>query len=236
MTSVLAIRHVAFETLGILEDIFADRGWNYGYAEAGTAQWATLDPMASDLVVILGGPIGATDDATYPFIAHEIAFIEKRLAARKPILGICLGAQMIARALGAQVYPGPAKEIGWSPLFLTGAGHTSPCRHFTADQCFMFHWHGDTFDLPEDAVNLAFTEACAHQSFVWNDIALAFQCHPEVRAREIENWLIGHAVEIAATPGVTVTQVRADTIRYGAAMERQGRACFEEWFDTIKLV
>jgi GMP synthase (glutamine-hydrolysing) len=235
MTAAVAVRHVAFETLGILEDIIAARGWSYGYVEAATADWAALDPLAPDLAVVLGGPVAATDDALYPFIARELAFLEKRLAARRPTLGICLGAQMMARALGARVYPGPVKEIGWSPLLLTDAGQASPCKHLGADRCVMFHWHGDTFDLPGGAVRLASTQACLNQVFSWNEIALGFQCHPEVRGRDIEHWLIGHAVEIAATPGVHVNQLRADTARYAAGLERQGRLTFAEWLDRLAL-
>jgi GMP synthase (glutamine-hydrolysing) len=233
--TVTAIRHVAFEDLGILADIFQARGWSYRYVEAGTVDWQSLDPLADDVVVVLGGPIAVYDGADYPFISQELKFLERRLAARKPTLGLCLGAQMIAAALGARVYPGETKEIGWSPLQLSGAGYTSPCRWFAADQTFMFHWHGDTFDLPDDAVLLASTAACAHQAFIWNDVVLAFQCHPEVRAHDLENWLIGHAVEIAMTPGVNTKLLRSDTRRYGAALEKQGRLCFDEWLNSLKL-
>jgi len=235
LPNILAIRHVAFEDLGILEDIFKARGWSYRYHEAGTDAWDTLDPLADDLVVVLGGPISVYDDELYPLIAQELKFLERRLAARKPTLGLCLGAQMIAAALGAKVYPAPVKEIGWSPLQLSGAGHTSPCKWFSADQAFMFHWHGDTFDLPDDAVLLASTGSCLNQAFVWNDVVLAFQCHPEVRARDLEKWFIGHAVEIAATPGVNARLLRDDTRRYGPALEKQGRRCFDEWLDAINI-
>ena len=235
MPTVTAIRHVAFEDLGILTDVFQARGWSYRYIEAGTADWATLDPLVDDLVVVLGGPIAVYDNALYPFIDHELKYLERRMAARKPTLGLCLGAQMVAAALGAKVYPAAVKEVGWSPLQLSGAGYTSPCRWFAPEKTFMFHWHGDTFDLPDDAVLLASTESCAHQAFIWNDVVLAFQCHPEVRARELENWLIGHAVEIATTPGVHVKPLRADTKRYGATLEKQGRLCFDEWFDSLKI-
>jgi GMP synthase (glutamine-hydrolysing) len=233
--NVLAIRHVAFEDLGILEDIFTARGWSYRYHEAGTQSWATLDPLSDDLVVVLGGPVAVYDAHLYPFITEELKFLEQRLAARKATLGLCLGAQLIAKALGARVYPAAVKEIGWSPLQLKGPGHTSPCKWFSAEYAFMFHWHGDTFDLPDDAVLLASTGNCPNQVFVWNDVVLAFQCHPEVRARDLENWFIGHAVEIAATPGVNARLLREDTRRYGPALEKQGRLCFEEWLNSLKI-
>jgi GMP synthase (glutamine-hydrolysing) len=235
MTTVTAIRHVAFEDLGTLEDAFAARKWKVNYIEAPVADWTAFDPLTPDLLVVLGGPIGVYDDNIYPFLTPEIAAIKKRLGADKPTLGICLGAQLIARALDASVYPNPEKELGWGPLLLTAKGQASPVRHLAAEHTFMLHWHGDTFDLPEGAVLLAGTEVCLHQAFAWGKATLAFQCHPEVRARDLEKWFVGHAAEIQATPGVNVPFLRRETGRYGAALERQGTLCFDEWLDGLKL-
>ena len=235
MTSVTVLRHVAFEDLGSLGDIFAARGWPVTYLEAPVVDWAAFDPLAPGLLVILGGPIGVNDETDYPFLTPEIAAIKRRLSADLPTLGICLGAQLIARALGAAVYPGREKEIGWKPLLISAAGYASPVRHLSAEQCFMFHWHGDTFNLPEGAVLLAGTEACLHQAFSWGAATLAFQCHPEVRIADLEKWYVGHTVEIAASHGVSVPRLRAEAHRYGADLERQGRLCFTEWLDALGL-
>jgi len=235
MTAVTALRHVAFEDLGILADLFAARGWPVSYVEAPVADWKAFDPLAPDLLVVLGGPIGVYEENIYPFLTLEIAALKKRLHAGKPTLGICLGAQLIARALGASVYPGPEKEIGWRPLLVTDPGRASPIRHLAAENSFMFHWHGDTFDLPQDAVLLASTEVCPHQIFSWGESTLAFQCHPEVRARDLEKWFVGHAVEIAAAPGINVPVLRDDTRRYAPALERQAKLLFTEWLDSLKL-
>ena len=235
MTTVAALRHVAFEDMGSLEDVIAARRWKMNYVEAPVADWTAFDPLKPDLLVVLGGPIGAYDESIYPFLTPEIAAIKKRLDADKPTLGICLGAQLIARALGARVYPNREKEVGWGPLLLTAKGHASPVRHLAAEHTFMLHWHGDTFDLPEGATLLAGTDICLHQAFAWGKGTLAFQCHPEVRAHDLEKWFVGHAVEIAATKGVSVPRLRADTGRYGAALARQGTLCFSEWLDGLKL-
>lgn len=231
--SVSVIRHVAFEDLGVLAELFAARNWPVAYIEAPVADWDSFDPLAPDLLVVLGGPIGVYEDDLYPFLKYELAALEKRLKADKPTLGICLGAQLIAGALGARVYPNREKEIGWSPLILTAAGYKSPVRHVGPEHAFMFHWHGDTFDLPEGATLLGGTGVCFHQVFSWGKNALAFQCHPEVLGRDLEKWYVGHAVEIAATQGAHVKALRSDSKRYAAALEKQARLMFTEWLDGL---
>src|ERR1700728_4251559 len=121
----LAVRHVAFEDLGLLGPLVAGRGYGVRYHDAGAQPFDADTLLAPDLVIVLGGPIGVYERDTYPFIADEIAAITARLHAEKPILGICLGAQMMAAALGAKVAPGPVKEIGWAPLTLTAEGNNS---------------------------------------------------------------------------------------------------------------
>ena len=235
MTSVAAWRHVAFETLGTLERLFGERGWTHSYLDIPTADLTRVDPLAADLLVVLGGPITATDDANFPFLAREAELLKQRIAADKPTLGICLGAQLIARALGAALYKGPAKEIGWGPLLLTAAGTASPIKYLAAEHTFMFHWHGDTFDLPKGAVLLAGTETCLHQAFSFGQNTLAFQCHPEVRVEELENWFVGHVHEIETSSRTNVRKLRADSHRYAPTLEKQGAACFNQWLDGLGL-
>ncbi|MBI1320966.1 MAG: glutamine amidotransferase [Candidatus Hydrogenedens sp.] len=233
MKHALAIRHLAFEDAGSLGLVLARRGVSLDYIEAGRDEIAPLDPLGPDLLVVLGGPIGAYEEASYPFLTDELALLGRRLAAGRPTLGICLGAQMIARALGARVYPGGVKEIGWAPLALTAAGRESCLRPLAPEETAVLHWHGDTFELPEDAALLASTAAYPHQAFQWRQTTLALQFHAEVLAGEIERWLIGHACEIAATPGITVPGLRAATRQWGESLERQGRRCFESWLDAV---
>ena len=182
--TALAIRHVPFEDLGTLAAVLADHGYAIAYKVAGIDTLAAIDPAGPDLLIVLGGPIGAYEEDAYPFVLDELRLLERRLATDLPTLGICLGAQLMTRALGARVYPGPQKEIGWSPLTLTEAGSRSCLRCLSPERTPVLHWHGDTFDLPDGATRLASTEVCENQAFSWGSRALALQFHAEVRARD----------------------------------------------------
>lgn len=172
---VRVFQHVPFEGLGAIADWLAARG-----AAVATTRF-DLDPVLPaaggfDLLVVLGGPMGVNDEAELPWLAGEKHFIGAAVRAGTPVLGVCLGAQLIASALGARVYPGTHKEIGWFPV--------SACAH--ADDAFAFpptldafHWHGDTFELPAGAVRLARSEACAQQAFQFGARCIGLQCHLE---------------------------------------------------------
>jgi len=224
--TLLALRHVTFEDLGGFEAPLRDAGYAIRYCDMG------LQSPAGDfdLLAVLGGPIGAYEDDLYPFLKDELALISGALKAEKPVLGICLGAQLMARALGAKVYPGPAKEIGWKKLSLSGEG-----QKFLAplDGLPVLHWHGDTFDLPAGAINLASTDICKQQAFAVGPRALAFQFHPEAQEQGFERWLIGHACEIAAAPGVSVPGLRADTAKLAPASVAAGRRVLAGWLASL---
>lgn len=208
MKQVLAIRHVAFEDLGTFEAEFAAAGYSVKYVEAPTDDLQRLDICAPDVVVILGGPIGAYEDDRYPFLRHELALIERRLKADRALLGICLGAQLIARVSGARVYPGAYKEIGWGDVSLTEAGAKSVLAPLSA-KLPVLHWHGDSFDLPQDAQRLASTALYPNQAFSIGPRVLGLQFHLEASARTLESWLVGHAVELAHA-GIDIQSLRRD--------------------------
>src|SRR5208282_5353507 len=134
----LAVRHVAFEDLGLLGPLLAARGYDVQYLDAGIEPFDTETLTAPDLIIVLGGPIGVYERDAYPFIGEEIAAVAARLESNKPILGICLGAQLMAAALGARVAPGPVKEIGWAPLTLTAEGQKSVLAPLAATP--VLHW------------------------------------------------------------------------------------------------
>ncbi|MCP1772230.1 GMP synthase (glutamine-hydrolyzing) [Neisseria perflava] len=163
MATVAAVRHVAFEDLGILETLFAKRGDTVVYFDAPVANFTDSALQEADLLVVLGAPIGAFDDALYPFLSAEAECIRRRVASDKAVLGICLGAQLIARVLGAQVNPMGVKEIGFKPLELTNEGKQSPLRHLAGVP--VLHWHGDCFGLPQGATSLAYTNVSHERGF-----------------------------------------------------------------------
>lgn len=232
MRSALAIRHVGFEDAGAFAPALSDAGYALRYWDAGgdPAQLDTADP---DVLLVLGGPIGADQDSLYPFLRQELALIERRLAARKPVLGICLGAQLIARAAGARIYPAPAREIGFGPIDLTAAGQASCLAPFAHDPITL-HWHGDTFDLPKGAERLASTDVCENQAFSLGPGAIGFQFHPEAGHQSLEPWLVGHAVELAAA-GMDVAQLRAEAELYGPRLAKKAREVAASWLAEVAV-
>jgi GMP synthase (glutamine-hydrolysing) len=232
---VLAIRHVYFEDLGSLELVLGDRGQLVRYLDVGRARIDAPNPLDTSLMVVLGGPIGAYDDALFPHLNPLLSMLEKRIAAGLPTIGICLGAQLIARALGAKVYPAAQKELGWKALTLTDAGRASALRHFEVDgqSIPVLHWHGDTFDLPDGATRLASTDVCENQAFAWGDHVLGLQCHPEVLVERFESWLVAYSAEVAQC-GIDVNALRVDTARYGPGLERAACKMFGEWLERAE--
>ncbi|MGE4531989.1 MAG: type 1 glutamine amidotransferase [Acidithiobacillus sp.] len=175
MMRVHVLQHVAFEGLGSMDDWFAARQaqvtWTRFY------EGVNLPPLAGiDLLIILGGPMSIHDEAQFPWLQAEKRFIEEALRSSMAVLGICLGAQLLASVCGAPVTVAPHKEIGWFPIFGEAAG--DGVFQFPAEG-EAFHWHGETFDLPKGAPCLAHSAACAHQGFQWGKRVIGLQCHLE---------------------------------------------------------
>lgn len=225
------VQHVAFEDLGTFEDPIRNTGYEIEYLQAGVDDISSV--TAADLAVILGGPIGVYESEAYPFLPKEIETIANRLSSRRRTLGICLGAQLIAAAAGAKVYPGGAgKEIGWGPVTLTQAGRDGALRHLEGDDGIVVHWHGDTFELPEGAVLLASSASYRNQAFALGDHTLALQFHPEVETIRFERWLIGHTLEISSVDGISPATLRDDAARSGDGLRRRGQRFIESWLGS----
>ena len=226
--TIWAIRHVLNEDLGNFAPVLEELGYDIRYIEAQTQDFSLLKPLAPDLLIVLGGPMGVYEADQYPFLTAEINLLQARLAANLPTLGICLGAQLMAAALGAQVYPGGKKEIGWMPINLTEAGQVSALAGLDETSGPVFHWHGDSFDLPEGATHLASSELFAQQAFSYGR-ALALQFHPEVTAQGLESWFIDIEGYVDEAVGLTVDQLRQEALQYDEELQTRSRNFLIVW-------
>lgn len=228
--SAVAIRHVPFEDLGLLAPLLRERGYHVDYLDAGVDDLTDGRAADADLLVVLGGPIGVGDLAAYPFLRDEVDLIARRLRTQRPTLGICLGAQLIATALGAPVRPSGGVEIGYAPLALTDEGLGSPL--VAIGNTPVLHWHGDRFGTPRGAVNLAATDHTPDQAFSLGAHVLALQFHLEVDHTQIERWLIGHCHELASN-GIDPRTIRDDAATHGPGLADRARTVFSAWLDGV---
>lgn len=173
-----SLQHVPFEDIGSMASDFRTRGYSLS-----STHWyrgdAAPDVGSFDALIVMGGPMGIYDEAIYPWLADEKILIKETIAAGKTVLGICLGAQLIADVLGGKVTRNPHKEIGWLPININPAAAAHPIAQIFARYPEVFHWHGDTFALPPGAVHLASSEGCANQAYVVQDQIYGFQFHLE---------------------------------------------------------
>ena len=189
MRRLLVFQHVPYEILGTLNDQLKARGFRIRYINFGRHPDARPDISRYNGLVVLGGPMSVNDVEQYPHLATEVELIQQALASGIPILGICLGAQLIAKALGATIRPNEIKEIGWHDVSPTPAARDDPLFRDFAQSEKIFHWHGDTFMLPQGAVHLASSPLCPHQAFRYQSNVYGFQFHLEVDRSMIERWL-----------------------------------------------
>ncbi len=220
-----------------MTSVLDSRGIKQDIVITPEADFAALDPLAADLLIIMGGSMGVYEAADYPFITSEIEYVRRRLAAGLPVLGICLGAQIMAAALGSEVYKGlNGQEIGWHDITVSDEGQKHAVRHLDKATTCMMHWHGDTFDLPDRARLLASSQKYTNQIFSYGKNALAIQSHPEVRAEQLEKWYESFADDLDnETRGLDESRIRADTEKYLTTLNRQTELFFNEWLDSIGL-
>ena len=183
---VLVFRHVPFEGLGLIEASLQAQGVDFDYCDLYRPGAAMPDSAGCAGLIFMGGPMSVNDDL--PFLAEEMRLIERAAASGVPILGICLGSQMIAKALGARVYRNSRQEIGWYDIHMTDAAQRDPLFRNLSPVERVFHWHGDTFDLPSGAEHLAFSELTHNQAYRWGRSIYGLQFHLEVTPEMIVNW------------------------------------------------
>lgn len=232
---VWAIQHVGYEDLGSLEGVLKSRGFTVRYLCSRNLDYGRLYAGDADLIVVLGGPMGVYEVDKHPWIPFEIQFIQERVETQKPLLGICFGSQIIAKACGGDAYKGPqGKEIGWQKITVNDEGMKTPLRHLDGSLTNMMHWHGDTFDLPEGAVILASSDKYKKQAFKIGDTILALQCHPEVTEAKLRLWYASGKSELAEV-GKTVDEMRAEAELYNKTLSKQAALFLNEWLDEQGL-
>ncbi len=213
-TNVHCFQHVPFEGPGAI-GTWATRSGH----RLSCTRFCDGDPLPAledvDWLVVMGGPMNIHDERAYPWLRREKHFIESAIQARRIVLGVCLGAQLIADVLGARVYANRFKEIGWFPIQRTPEAATTRAGSALPEEIEVFHWHGDTFDLPSGAVHLARSEACANQAFVYRDRVVGLQFHLEATRAGAEQLVVHCAAEIVEGPFIQQPEVMlADESRF----------------------
>lgn len=209
------LQHVPFEGLGSIAHWLEESG--YEITRTRFFDRAVLpDLQAIDLLIIMGGPMSVNDEAQFPWLVDEKRFIRAAIGAQVPILGVCLGAQLIASAAGARVYRNSVKEIGWFPIYGVGANGSSVFQF--PQSVDVFHWHGETFDLPEGALRIAKSDGCENQAFQLGRSVIGLQFHLETTP-QTANEIVSHCRgELTPSPSVRTAEeiLQAGPERYSA--------------------
>ncbi|MGH7788739.1 MAG: glutamine amidotransferase-related protein [Candidatus Binatia bacterium] len=236
MRKILVCQHVAFEILGTLNPLFRRAGFRIRYVNFGRYPDAQPSLDGYHGLVLLGGPMSVYDTAAHPHLDTEVRLVDDALRRGMPVLGICLGAQLIAKALGAPVAANREKEIGWHDVMPTAAARQDPVLGGFAARERLFHWHGDTFAMPRGAVHLASSALCDNQAFRYGSNVYGFQFHLEVDAPLIERWLRVpvHRRELEECHGaVAPERIRADTAQHLDNLTALSERTFGQFIDLF---
>ena len=228
MPEVLVLQHMACEPLGTIEAALHQTDLSHRYIRAQES-----DPVPQEIgdaagLIILGGPMGAYEQDKYPFLADELRLIASAVSKKAPILGVCLGGQMLAYALGAAVRPGPQKEIGWHSVTLAAEAAEDALWQGLPPNFTGYHWHGDYFALPRGAVSLASSALTPCQAFRYGDFAYGFQFHLEVTEAIIREWTAAFANELAEA-GLEADSSLSGLSKYLLSMQEIAQEVFGRW-------
>lgn len=234
MARVLVLQHVESEGLGIINKAVKQSGIKTDLIRIFKNDRIPKSLEGYNGLIILGGPMGVYEEDIYPFIKDEIALIKNVIRDDSPILGICLGAQMLAKAAGADVYKGKKKEIGWYKIKLSDEGKRGSLFIGLPDEFTVFQWHGDTFDIPENSKCLAFSELFPNQIIKVGKNAYGLQFHLEVTEDMIKNWIDVNDRELASVKSyINPKNILKDTPGNIETIHRYGEAVFSRFFSLI---
>jgi GMP synthase (glutamine-hydrolysing) len=227
--TALIIRHVPYEGVAGYRAPIEAAGYHVDRIDVADPGFSALDLAAPDLLIMMGGPMGVYEHDLYPWIPCQLGRLARRLAANRPTLGVCFGAQMMAGALGAEVFAGPDCEVGFHPVTLHARALAGPLRHIA--EVPVLHWHGDTFTLPQDVELLASSPLYPHQAFRRGNHILALQFHAEMGLDpRFEAWIEG-GQEAIARAGVSEARLRADHQALGPGAVAAGQRMIAEWLE-----
>jgi GMP synthase-like glutamine amidotransferase len=233
MDEVLVFQHDPFEELGFFAEILEKQGAEYRlirlfHGETPNEEWKDVSAL-----IILGGPMGADEEESFPFLRWEKRIIRAAIDEGVPILGISLGSQLIATALGTPVFHGPVKEIGWSPIALTPHGQVDSLLGYLPENATVFQWHGDGFELPPGAIKLASSPHYSTQAFRVGKTIYGLQFHLEVTPRMIERWIEERSKDLALAPYVLPDKIIADTQSYAPTLKYYAERFLSEFVRRI---
>jgi GMP synthase (glutamine-hydrolysing) len=221
--SILVFRHVSYEHLGLIGPALEAAGMGYEYVDLPSDIHRPVDVASAQGLIFMGGPMSVNDDLDY--MRMEVEIIQQAASMGLPVLGICLGSQLIAKAFGAPVYRNAVKEIGWYPVHWTRAAAGDALFAGMPDPALVFHWHGETFDLPDRAVWLGYSDACRNQAFRCGENIYGLQFHLEVTPAMIAGWI----EEDANAADVREVTRPIDPAAGAADLARMGAAVFGSW-------
>jgi GMP synthase (glutamine-hydrolysing) len=213
MKPVIALRHVPHEGLGTIEDALRQVQVPFSIVDMFGERPCEFHPNELGGLIVMGGPMNVDETGRYPFLADEVQWILQAIEADLPVLGVCLGSQLLAKALGSRVYPIPVKEIGWYEIELTNDGQGDLLFHTCQPTETVFQWHGDTFDLPAETVQLARSSQCENQAFRFSRGVYGLQFHLEVTPEIVNDWLgePGNCGELAELDYIDAEVIRRET-------------------------
>jgi GMP synthase (glutamine-hydrolysing) len=228
---VYVFQHIACEDLGTFAEILTARGFRSDYVRLFDGDRVPDDWGAARALIFLGGPMSVNDEARYAYLAAEKAIIRAALERGQPLLGVCLGAQLLAAAAGARVFPGPRPEIGWEPVTLTLEGRHDPLLAPLAQLAAVFHWHGETFDLPAGAVRLASSAVTKNQAFRIGHAAYGLQFHLEVDAAMIGSWMDSYPEDLGADVVAAKRRINANTVLHAGGLRTAATEAMNRFLD-----
>jgi GMP synthase (glutamine-hydrolysing) len=236
MKPVWVVRHVAHEGLGTIADALRRCHVPFTTIDAFAGTLPPFNSREAAGLIVMGGPMNADQVDRYPFLAQEVQWLQQAVAARLPVLGVCLGSQLLAKALGSRVYANRVKEIGWYDVELLPAVAADALLHDIPRQTTVFQWHGDTFDLPAGAIQLARSPNCENQAFRFGDHAYGLQFHMEVTADIIHDWLCqsDNCGELAGLSYIDPAAIRRQTPEKLPPMQSVGRQVFDRFAEICQ--